>query len=274
MENTLFISKLIVFIIPIAIFATVNLILYLVFWSYFYRKTNDSLISKTGLSKNFVYASRKENPKIYFFIYCWILLSVLVIQIALFIGGLVSFAKGRFLSFTSLTDDLAIDTFRNEGYKWLGISISANLGVDLIFIFASYLTKLIARSKTGNVHPRVDNDELINYSEYSILPKTSNLELDHNLRRRRIIIKKLQTRAEKNIQRIIESKENFNLEFKIYIELSQYVVSLWVATALMNKQIRNELIKAKMKMILYKIENFRNYHQDLSEAKSISTTSF
>ncbi|PAF54706.1 hypothetical protein [Mycoplasmopsis agassizii] len=274
MENTLFISKLIVFIIPIAIFATINLILYLVFWSYFYRKTNDSLISKTGLSKNFVYASRKENHKIYFFIYCWVLLSVLVIQIALFIGGLVSFARGRFLSITALTDDLAIETFRNEGYKWLGISIGANLGVDLIFIFTSYITKKIIRSKSDNQQSRVDNDELLTYSGYSISSETLPLEFDHNFRRRRIIIKKLQTIAEKNIQKIIESKENFNLDSKIYVELSQYVVSLWVATTLMNNQLRNELIKEKIKLILLKIENFRNYRQDLSDTENIKIASF
>ncbi|WP_371246544.1 hypothetical protein ACA758_00820 [Mycoplasmopsis agassizii] len=276
-QYDLFLSKLF-FIIPVVTFLAINLIVFLVYWTVFYTRTNSMIVKQTGLSKNFVNASKNENNNIHFYLYFRILIWIFAIEFSIFLALILSLLRLSFWESTDLGRWIGFEESRIENLKWIGISLPVNVSIILIFLLVAYLIKIILKRKLDELKKteviNVDFNELINYSSSAFSSVDINSELDRPFRKRRIAARRFQNKIEREIDQIFSKADKSKLDLLLYKSLSKFVIYLWVSSFFAIKFNKTELIKIGLRQLLEIIDELKNIQGGNFQTNSLKATKY
>ncbi|PAK21642.1 hypothetical protein CJJ23_00675 [Mycoplasmopsis agassizii] len=248
-----------VFVIPFIILFALHLIAYLLYWFFYVPRSSKNVSKKTGLSLNFLDASKASNYEPHFSIYWKIFVLALIISASLFwsISALVSLST--ILQDRNQVSQETLERFNSAVSFWYFVLAILGTALNGVNILAGLITlKLLARVKSKKAAPiRVDFNELFKFSN---LPNSTNELLEvtpgsKHKNRGSVFIRRLQLRTEKRIGKILSKAPQDKIKLEIYKELSKWQYSLWINFPMMNKNLKLKILKTKMRDILIRISS-------------------
>ncbi|WP_371246072.1 hypothetical protein ACA758_03185 [Mycoplasmopsis agassizii] len=251
-----------VFVIPFVILFALHLIAYLIYWFFYVPRSSKYVSQKTGLSLNFLDASKASSYEAHFSIYWKIFVLSLIINVTIFwsISALVPLST-IFQDRSQVSED-TLQRFNSAMHFWYFILALLGTALNGVNILAGLITlKLLARAKSKKAAPiRVDFNELFKFSD---LPTSTNelLEMKPSSKHKNrgsVFIRRLQLRTEKRIGKILSKTPQDKVKLEIYKELSKWQYSLWINFPMMNKNLKLKILKTKMRDILIRISSVQS----------------